>query len=126
MRSRLKKFLSRVLIVVMMVSVIPVTETNLRAASFSIRSTAPEKSNQYYYSSKNPFYSSGYAGQCTWYAYGRAYEILGKKPNLCLRNAKEWYGYNKTNGYYKYGSTPKVGAIVCWANGTAGHCSNIR
>lgn len=132
MRFKMKKFLSFFLTIVLAVSVVPVSgiipaqNNEVKAATFSIRSTAPEKSNQYYYSSKNPFYSSGYAGQCTWYAYGRAYEILGEKPNLCLNSAKDWYGYNKTKGYYKYGSVPKVGAIVCWANAQYGHVGVVE
>lgn len=52
---------------------------------------------------------------CTAYAYGRAYEILGSEPKLSWNNAEQWYGYNKANGYYKYGQTPKVGAIACWS-----------
>lgn len=49
---------------------------------------------------------------CTAYAYGRAYEILGSEPKLSWNNAEQWYDYNKSNGYYKYGQTPKVGAIA--------------
>ena len=82
------------------------------AASFTSRTTAPASSNTYYYSSANPFYSAGYAGECTWYAYGRAYEILGKKPNLSTRGATEWFNYNETNKAYPSGTTPKVGAIA--------------
>ena len=57
---------------------------------------------------------------CTCYAYGRAYEILGKKPNLCTGNAGEWYDYNKTYNYYPYGTTPKLGAIAVWKSLTGG------
>ena len=49
---------------------------------------------------------------CTAYAYGRAYEILGTRPNLCPNNAGRWYDYNVNNGYYPYGQTPKLGAIA--------------
>lgn len=52
---------------------------------------------------------------CTAYAYGRAYEILGSEPKLSWNNAEQWYDYNKSNGYYKYGKDPKVGAIACWS-----------
>lgn len=42
-------------------------------------------------------------------------------------NAEQWYGYNKSNGYYKYGQTPKVGAIACWSyNGGGGHVAVVE
>lgn len=86
------------------------------AASFSPRLSAPSSSNKYYYSNLNVFYRYDYGmPNCTAYAYGRAYEILGSEPKLSWNNAEQWYGYNKANGYYKYGQTPKVGAIACWS-----------
>lgn len=86
------------------------------AASFSPRLSAPSSSNKYYYSNLNVFYKYGYGmPNCTAYAYGRAYEILGSEPKLSWNNAEQWYDYNKSNGYYKYGKDPKVGAIACWS-----------
>lgn len=50
------------------------------AASFSPRLSAPSSSNKYYYSNLNVFYKYGYGmPNCTAYAYGRAYEILGSE-----------------------------------------------
>lgn len=126
MKIKQKRIISLFLAIMMLFSVLPAGTMTASADSFTIRSTAPSSSNEYYYSNKNPFYSAGYSGQCTWYAYGRAYEILGKKPSLCLSDAKNWYYYNKNNGYYKYGQTPKAGAIVCWANGTNGHVGVVE
>ena len=64
----------------------------LGAATYTPRLTAPSRSNGYYYSSKNILYAAGYGmPNCTAYAYGRAYEILGKKPNLCVNDANNWY-----------------------------------
>lgn len=103
-------------------------ETNT-VTGFSSRTSAPSSSNQYFYSNKNPFYSAGYKGQCTWYAYGRAYEILGSKPKVSTGNAKTWYTTNKKNGTYSYGSKAKVGAIACWgANSysSAGHVAVVE
>ena len=86
----------------------------ITASAFSSRTNAPSTSNAYYYSS-NPFYKSGYGmPNCTCYAYGRAWEILGSQPKLSTGNAGKWYWYNKSNGIYSYGSTPKLGAIACW------------
>lgn len=82
------------------------------SSSFTPRLEAPSYSNEYYYSNKNIFYKFGYGmPNCTAYAFGRAYEILGKEPNLCHFDACEWYDYN--DGYGR-GQTPKVGAIACW------------
>ncbi len=79
------------------------------------RLTAPSTSSKYY-TSDNPFYNAGYGmPNCTCYAWGRAYELLGKKPNLCEGNADAWYGYNKSGSYYSYGQEPKLGAIACWS-----------
>ena len=98
------------------------------AASFSPRLSAPSSSNKYYYSNLNVFYKYGYGmPNCTAYAYGRAYEILGSEPKLSWNNAEQWYDYNKSNGYYKYGQTPKVGAIACWSyNGGGGHVAVVE
>lgn len=98
------------------------------AASFSPRLSAPSSSNKYYYSNLNVFYKYGYGmPNCTAYAYGRAYEILGSEPKLSWNNAEQWYGYNKSNGYYKYGQTPKVGAIACWSyDGGGGHVAVVE
>ena len=53
------------------------------AASFSPRLSAPSLSNKYYYSNLNVFYKYDYGmPNCTAYAYGRAYEILGSEPKL--------------------------------------------
>lgn len=82
------------------------------SSSFTPRLEEPSLSNEYYYSNKNIFYKFGYGmPNCTAYAFGRAYEILGEEPNLCHFDAYKWYDYN--DGYSR-GQTPKVGAIACW------------
>ncbi len=97
------------------------------ATNFSPRLTAPSSSNQYYYSDKNIFYKYGYGmPNCTAYAFGRAYELLKKEPNLCHFNAEEWYDYNKNGKYYNYGSSPKLGAIACWSYNGGGHVAVVE
>lgn len=98
----------------MLMLMIPFGFFSVSAVSFSPRYDAPNSSNSYYYSS-NPFYKSGYGmPNCTCYAYGRAYELLGTEPSLSRGNAGYWWWYNKNSGIYSYGSTPKLGAIACW------------
>ena len=89
-------------------------EIRASAADFVMRTTAPSTSDSRYYSS-NPFYKSGYGlPNCTCYAYGRAWEILGTQPKLPTGNAGAWWWKNKSSGTYSYGNTPKLGAIACW------------
>lgn len=54
---------------------------------------------------------------CVGYAWGRWRELLGDKPKLSRRNAELWYGY--TDDGYQRGSTPKLGAVICYRKGTA-------
>lgn len=98
------------------------------ASSFSPRLSAPASSNKYYYSDINVFYKYGYGmPNCTAYAYGRAYEILKTEPKLSWGDAEDWYDYNKSNGYYSYGNTPKLGAIACWSyDGGGGHVAVVE
>lgn len=87
------------------------------------RTTAPSKTSKYYYSTSNPFYSAGYGmPNCTAYAWGRWYELLGKRPTkLSTRNAENWY---TNNDGYKRGKTAKLGAIICWSKGKVGVASD--
>lgn len=101
--------------------------TFAKAATFSPRLSAPAKSNKYYYSDLNVYYRSGWGmPNCTAYAFGRAYEILGKEPNLSWYSAQYWYDHNRNGGYYKYGKTPKVGAIACWSYNGGGHVAVVE
>ncbi|MBI4857269.1 MAG: GBS Bsp-like repeat-containing protein [Acetobacterium woodii] len=96
------------------------------ASVFSPRLTAPTSDNDYYFA-KNIFYLAGYGmPNCTAYAWGRAYEILGSKPNLSNGNANEFWDYNLNSGAYSHGSTPKVGAILCWNGSSCGHVAVVE
>ncbi len=97
------------------------------ASSYKPRLKAPSYSNDYYYSNMNIFYSIGYGmPNCTAYAWGRAYELLGTQPKLSLDSAHYWYDYNKDHNYYPYGKTPKLGAIACWDNPYGGHVAVVE
>lgn len=96
------------------------------AFAYSARTTAPAANNSYYYSSANPFYSAGLTGNCTWYAWGRAYEILGTSPSLSRHDANTWYSYNVSYGYYNYGTEPKVGAIACYFKNGNNHVAVVE
>ena len=99
------------------------------AQSYTPRLTAPAYNNKYYYSDLNVFYQYGWGmPNCTCYAWGRAYEILGTRPNLSVYSAYLWYDYNRDNRIYTYGTTPKLGAIACWvySSGTSGHVAVVE
>lgn len=87
-------------------------------ANFSPRTSSPN-GNKYWYSNLNVFYSAGFVGECTWYAWGRAYEILGSRPNLPTNGAGRWFSscnsYPKSTNYY----AAKVGAIACYSGHVA-------
>lgn len=94
-----------------------------------IRTQAPQPGtggNLYYYNERvNPFFpklapyyktKGGYVtGNCTWYAWGRACEIAGKKlPHFFAGDAGTWWAQNKREQWYAWGSEPRRGAIVCY------------
>lgn len=106
-------------LIVALCVITPFSLVNARAAEYVPRMSAPSRSSKYY-TSGNPYYTTGYGmPNCTCYAWGRAYEILGKKPNLPVCNAGQWYGRNKSSGAYPYGSRPQLGAIACWGHHVA-------
>lgn len=106
-----------------------------------IRITGPEKSNKYYYSDDNIFYKAklsppftnnngtSIVGNCTWYSYGRIWELTGHIPYDAgfTGNAYEWWNANLRTGKYKYGSTPKKGALAVWKSSlpNSGRCGHV-
>lgn len=95
------------------------------------RTSYPSKNNPFFFSPKyNAFVGTAYGPpalthNCTWYAYGRFGEILGRRPALPTGNADSWYGACTA---YKKGRTPRVGAVVCWrySNGSYGHVAVVE
>jgi surface antigen len=68
---------------------------------------------------------------CTAYAWGRFYELIGTRPKLSTGNAEQWWG--KTSDGYKRGQTPAIGAVMCWQKGAttggsdgAGHVAIVE
>lgn len=121
------KILISIVIISLIASTICVTGSlNFSQNVFTPRLSAPLRNNTCYYSS-NIFFSSGYGmPNCTAYAWGRAYEILRKRPQLSLGDAGGWYQYNKENNIYDYGKSPKVGAIACFDNAYGGHVAVVE
>ena len=106
----------------------------METISYIPRLVEPDINNPYY-TSWNIFDKCGYGmvrdgqklGNCTCYAYGRTYENLQVEPNLCTGNAGTWYSYNINNGFYQYGLTPALGAVVVWDRpGYEGHVGVVE
>lgn len=94
--------------------------------SFTPRFTTPGTNNPYYFAD-NIFCRSGYGmPNCTAYAWGRAYELLGSKPNLSSGNANQWWNYNANGNVYACGTTPKIGAVACWSGSACGHVAVVE
>lgn len=94
---------------------------------FKARMTAPAASNKYWvHTSKGGLNeciiinsaTGSCLPNCVGYAWGRFYEITGKRPSLSKANAENWFGYT-TDGYAR-SQTPSVGAVICWRKGKAG------
>lgn len=83
--------------------------------------------SRYWYAG-NPFYSAGYGlPNCTCYAWGRFWEIsdladgtqdYSNKPTLPTGDAGSWFA--DVGNEYEKGSTPKLGAVICWSDSTGG------
>lgn len=87
-----KQVLSLLLVMLMVVSLVPTGMIQANAESFQPRLSMTPENAPSYYTTLNPYYTSGYGmPNCTCYAYGRAYEILGKNRILA-------WGTHKSGG----------------------------
>lgn len=107
------------------------TQTTTQSSSnFKKRTTAPSSSDKHWIHTSNgglneciEINNSGSClPNCVGYAWGRFYEITGKRPALSRANAENWYGY--TSDGYKRSQTPVEGAVICWRKGQAGVSSD--
>jgi len=99
------------------------------AANFTPRTAQPVE-NDPHFTSRNPFYWADFGmPNCTAYAWGRAYEILGRPPELNLGNARYWFyndgGTPHPNDNFMRGQEPKLGAIAVWGAGAFGNAGHV-
>ena len=92
---------------------------------FTARTSAPSTSDKHWIHTSNgglneciKITGNSCIPNCVGYAWGRFYEIIGKRPNLSRANAENWYGF--TSDGYKRSKTPVLGAVICWAKGKVG------
>ncbi len=80
------------------------------------------------YTTDNISYKGGYKGQCTWYAYGRFYEVTGIKLGTA-RHAQNWLSDNASNSQVAvtYGAAAiKPKSIAVRTSGKYGHVMFIE
>lgn len=75
------------------------------------------------YNSANIFTQAGYKGQCTWYAYGRALKLTGKK--MPSGDAQTWINSAIAMGY-PTGTRPSKNAVVVLSGGSFGHVAFVE
>lgn len=104
--------------------------TTPSSSNFKKRTSAPSASDRFWIHTSNgglneciEINNSGSClPNCVGYAWGRFYEITGKRPALSRANAENWYGYASDG--YKRSQTPVEGAVICWRKGQAGVSSD--
>ena len=100
------------------------------------RTVQPEPGNQHFFSNENYSYGGGFTGQCTWYAFGRANEVL-KTVGSDLKwtiwsDAGQWYNQNIQMGtnafeYSSDATKPRPGSIIVWGQtGLWGHVAFVE
>lgn len=111
-------------------------------AGYAARTTRPAANNNFYYNANYniyykynslaptgaPYYGEVYVlGNCTWYACGRAMEIVARAGGN-ISNVQAIFGgdpvgiyyANMAKGKFKYGKEPKVGALAIFNYGVTG------
>lgn len=95
--------------------------------NFVKRTTCPSSTDYWYSSARpNPAYNMWTNnGNCAYYGWARASEILGKNYDGATGNG---VNYGDEDGKYKRGSTPRQGAIITWSGGSkgAGHVAIVE
>ena len=100
---------------------------------FTKRTTPPSLDNKYYIKTTYGGYNKcikikadgSVLPNCVGYAYGRFMECQNvHKCKLSRGNAENWYYYD--DGYDR-GSTPKLGAVICWhSTRSGGHVAIVE
>lgn len=77
----------------------------------------PHLTNTGYVSAINPYLSVGNGGQCTAYAWGRAYEVLGISLKVSGGAGKKWI--ESLKGTYSVDMTPAANSVAVWSGHVA-------
>ncbi len=99
-------------------------ETNPGSGDFG-QNSPPDLYSAGYNQLENVFAQIGLYGQCTWYAWGRAYEVKGIQLPTTRGNAKTWLDSAKAAGY-ETGWEPRSNSIAVWDSSSAGHVAYVE
>lgn len=100
------------------------TSNNLKYWDSMVGKTAANIGSTFY-TTRNISYRGGYKGQCTWYAYGRFYEVNG----IALKtapHAKYWISNNRKDSRVNIVSSIKPKSIAVRTTGRWGHVMFIE
>ena len=75
------------------------------------------------YCGQNPFFNSGFGGQCTAFCWGRAKEKLGLSLPF-TGNAQTWW--STAQGLYQTGSDAQANSIAVWSYAGLGHVAFVE
>ena len=87
------------------------------------KTDVPLNLNTEHFNSKNTLTTSGFKGQCTWFSYGRALQVSGKK--MPTGNAQTWINSAITMGY-ETGSQPSYNSVVVLSSDRFGHVAFVE
>ena len=120
--------------------IVPLSEEEADALSTQAvahRTSAPEAGNKWYYSDLNPYYryrswclapcGTKYGGvyvtgNCTWYAWGRAAEVMGESPDIGQCDPVRNWNYVKDEHKYQTSSVPRAHSIAIYE----GHAAYVE
>lgn len=116
-----KRFINSLLSIVLLLACL---NLNVKVAAYS---TTKDFSNPGYSDSVNPYplYCYGVLANCTWYAWGRAYEKGYALPYTNWGNAEQWLDSAKQAGYTT-SMTPKANSIAVWTTSQIGHVAYVE
>ena len=83
----------------------------------------PLNLNTEHFNSKNTLATSGFKGQCTWFSFGRALQVSGKK--MPTGNAQTWINSAVAMGY-ETGSQPSYNSVVVLSSNRFGHVAFVE
>ena len=87
------------------------------------KTDVPLDLNTEHFNLKNTLTTSGFKGQCTWFSFGRALQVSGKK--MPTGNAQTWINSAIAMGY-ETGSQPSYNSVVVLSSDRFGHVAFVE
>lgn len=87
------------------------------------KTNIPLNLNTEHFNEKNALTNAGFKGQCTWFSYGRALQVSGKK--MPTGNAQTWITSAISMGY-ETGTQPSYNSVVVLSSKRFGHVAFVE